>query len=214
MGMNPRGCSRGRNHNFNNNRRFNNNGFSRNTVFDSQGPAGRLRGTAYQLMEKYLAAAKDAMSTDRVLAENCLQHADHYMRLNAMAMASENQNRYPVNQPQPAAEELTESENTEEEASAEEENEEISVPEPVSVEFTETVSEEKPINLDEIAGADLSVPVAVMAENHSQQPAQRRRGRPPVQKSGREEAKEETSQSEGIPSTPRRRGRPPKHTEE
>ncbi len=90
MGMNPRGRSRGRNHNnFNNNRRFNN-GPTRNTVYDSIGPAGRLRGTAFQLMEKYLSAAKELMSSDRVLAESCLQHADHYMRLNALAIAAEN----------------------------------------------------------------------------------------------------------------------------
>ena len=89
MGMNPRGRSRGRNHNnFNNNRRFNNQP-NRNTVYDSIGPAGRLRGTAFQLMEKYLSAAKELMSSDRVLAENCLQHADHYSRLNAMAIAAE-----------------------------------------------------------------------------------------------------------------------------
>ena len=93
MGMNPRGRSRGRNHN-NFNRRFNN-GPNRNTVYDSIGPAGRLRGTAFQLMEKYLSAAKELMASDRVAAESCLQHADHYMRINAMAIAAEGA-RYPA----------------------------------------------------------------------------------------------------------------------
>lgn len=52
------------------------------TVFDSNGPDVRIRGTAYQIVEKYQTLAKDAMSSgDRVLAENYLQHAEHYQRL-------------------------------------------------------------------------------------------------------------------------------------
>ena len=99
--MNPRVRRGNRNHNnhnnSNNNQRRFNSLVSRNTVLDSLGPAGKLRGTAYQLMEKYLAAAKDAYSSDRVLSENCLQHAEHYMRLNAIATAQENR----FNPPQP-----------------------------------------------------------------------------------------------------------------
>jgi hypothetical protein len=42
----------------------------------------RPRGNAQQLMEKYLALARDATSAgDRVLAENYFQHADHYYRV-------------------------------------------------------------------------------------------------------------------------------------
>ncbi|MCQ2913691.1 MAG: DUF4167 domain-containing protein [Alphaproteobacteria bacterium] len=62
---------------------------NRNTVYDSMGPVGRLRGTAYQLMDKYLAAAKDAHQVDLVLEENCLQHAEYYMRLNDLAIQAE-----------------------------------------------------------------------------------------------------------------------------
>lgn len=52
------------------------------SVFDSNGPDVRIRGTAYQIVEKYLALAKDAASSgDRVLAENYFQHAEHYQRL-------------------------------------------------------------------------------------------------------------------------------------
>lgn len=52
------------------------------TVFDSNGPDVRIRGTAFQIVEKYMALAKDATSSgDRVLAENYLQHAEHYQRL-------------------------------------------------------------------------------------------------------------------------------------
>lgn len=51
-------------------------------VFDSNGPEVRIRGTAYQIQEKYAALAKDASSVgDRVLAESYLQHAEHYQRL-------------------------------------------------------------------------------------------------------------------------------------
>jgi hypothetical protein len=45
-----------------------------------------VRGTAAQVLEKYQALARDAQSAgDRVMAENFLQHAEHYQRLlNAM----------------------------------------------------------------------------------------------------------------------------------
>lgn len=63
----------------NNNRR----GFqNKNKVFDSNGPDVRIRGTAFQIVEKYTALAKDATSAgDRVLAESYLQHAEHYQRM-------------------------------------------------------------------------------------------------------------------------------------
>lgn len=69
------------NHNGNNNgnRRGNHN---RMQVFDSNGPEVRIRGTAYQVVEKYLTLAKDAASAgDRVLSESYLQHAEHYQRI-------------------------------------------------------------------------------------------------------------------------------------
>lgn len=63
------------------------NGVSRSHVFDSNGPEVRIRGTAFQVHEKYVALAKDAASVgDRILAENYLQHAEHYQRvINAWA---------------------------------------------------------------------------------------------------------------------------------
>ena len=61
------------------------------TNLDSNGPCGRIKGNAYQIMEKYLAAAKDAMSNDDlVLSEICLQHAEHYYRIYMTAMENEN----------------------------------------------------------------------------------------------------------------------------
>lgn len=51
-------------------------------TFDSNGPDVRIRGNAFQINEKYLALARDAMSAgDRVQAESYFQHAEHYQRL-------------------------------------------------------------------------------------------------------------------------------------
>lgn len=63
-------------------------GSNRMQVFDSNGPDVRIRGTAWQVHEKYMALAKDAGSAgDRILAENYLQHAEHYQRMiNAWAL--------------------------------------------------------------------------------------------------------------------------------
>lgn len=55
---------------------------NRAQVFDSNGPDVRIRGTAFQIVEKYMALAKDAASMgDPVLAESYLQHAEHYQRI-------------------------------------------------------------------------------------------------------------------------------------
>lgn len=188
MGMNPRGRSRGRNHNnFNNNRRFNN-GPNRNTVYDSIGPAGRLRGTAFQLMEKYLSAAKEMMSSDRVAAESCLQHADHYMRINAMAIAAEGA-RFAQQQNQPEAAEAVA-------VVAEPEEQPVIQAEP---EETAQPVEEKP-EMPAFISADLPVPVFAMAENE----AKSRRGRPPVKK-------EPAADGASVPVVQvKRRGRPAK----
>lgn len=192
MGMNPRGRSRGRNHNnFNNNRRFNN-GPNRNTVYDSIGPAGRLRGTAFQLMEKYLSAAKELMSSDRVAAENCLQHADHYMRINAMAIAAEGA-RFAQQNPQ----EPETNADAEIPASVEENPERAEQNEPEE-EVCEK-QEDKESGLADVLKADLSVPVAVMAEN-AEKP---RRGRPAVKK-------EVPADAGSVPVVVKRRGRPAK----
>jgi hypothetical protein len=51
-------------------------------TFDSAGPDVRIRGNAYQVLEKYLALARDATAVgDRIAAENFYQHAEHYYRL-------------------------------------------------------------------------------------------------------------------------------------
>jgi hypothetical protein len=54
-----------------------------NRAFDSNGPEGiKVRGAAQGVYEKYLQLARDAgTGGDRVLAENYLQHAEHYYRV-------------------------------------------------------------------------------------------------------------------------------------
>ena len=53
-----------------------------NRALDSNGPDVRIRGTANQIYDKYIALARDASSSgDRVKAENYLQHAEHYFRV-------------------------------------------------------------------------------------------------------------------------------------
>jgi hypothetical protein len=75
----------------------------RNQIFDSNGPDIRVRGNAFQVHEKYLGLAKDALSSgDRILAENYLQHAEHYFRIIEAineATAAEQRARAPQQQP-------------------------------------------------------------------------------------------------------------------
>ena len=51
-------------------------------TFDSNGPDVRIRGNAYQVLEKYLQLARDATAAgDRIASENFYQHAEHYYRV-------------------------------------------------------------------------------------------------------------------------------------
>ena len=60
------------------------NPMSRN--FESNGPDVKIRGNAGHIAEKYSTLARDALSNgDRVIAENYLQHAEHYNRIVAAA---------------------------------------------------------------------------------------------------------------------------------
>ena len=54
-----------------------------NRAFDSNGPDNiKVRGHAQHVFEKYQQLARDATTSgDRVLAENFLQHAEHYFRV-------------------------------------------------------------------------------------------------------------------------------------
>jgi Domain of unknown function (DUF4167) len=53
-----------------------------NETLDSNGPDVRVRGTARQIFERYVALAREAAtSDDRIAAENFYQHAEHYFRI-------------------------------------------------------------------------------------------------------------------------------------
>ena len=53
-----------------------------NQTFDSNGPNIKIRGSAHQIFERYVALAREATATgDRIAAENFYQHAEHYFRL-------------------------------------------------------------------------------------------------------------------------------------
>ena len=97
------GRSGGRRHNHNANRSY-----------DSNGPDVKVRGTASQVCDKYLALAREASTSgDRVKAEGYFQHAEHYLRLQSgeQQQRQEAQNRQngrradtpreAANQPQP-----------------------------------------------------------------------------------------------------------------
>lgn len=56
--------------------------------YESNGPDVKIRGSAQQIAEKYAQLARDAQGAgDRVMAENYLQHAEHYNRIIAAAQA-------------------------------------------------------------------------------------------------------------------------------
>lgn len=81
-----RGRGNNNNNNNNNNNRKGPNPLSRN--YESNGPDVKIRGNAQHIAEKYSALARDAQASgDRVIAENYLQHAEHYNRIIMAAMA-------------------------------------------------------------------------------------------------------------------------------
>src|SRR5437879_1668564 len=54
----------------------------RNHFFDSNGPNIKIRGSAHQIFERYVALAREAaIGDDRIAAENFYQHAEHYLRI-------------------------------------------------------------------------------------------------------------------------------------
>ncbi|MDB5540378.1 MAG: Eukaryotic translation initiation factor 3 subunit 10 [Devosia sp.] len=91
---NNKNRSRGRN---NNGGRKHGNPLSRN--YESNGPDVKVRGNASHIAEKYLQLARDAQSSgDSVMAENYLQHAEHYFRIISAAQP-QNQQRDQFGQP-------------------------------------------------------------------------------------------------------------------
>ncbi len=87
--QNNKNRSRGRN---NNGGRKHGNPLSRN--YESNGPDVKVRGNAAHVAEKYVQLARDAQSSgDSVMAENYLQHAEHYFRILSAAQPQQGQFR-------------------------------------------------------------------------------------------------------------------------
>ena len=81
-----RGRTSSNNNNNNNNININRKGHNHHNplmrTFQSNGPDQKIHGTPAQIAEKYMSLARDALSSsDHVLAENYLQHAEHYNRI-------------------------------------------------------------------------------------------------------------------------------------
>ena len=82
----------------------------RNQSFDSNGPNIKIRGSAYQIFERYVALAREAaIGGDRIAAENFYQHAEHYFRM-ANASREGNQPAAPGRPTTPADLEMNPSE--------------------------------------------------------------------------------------------------------
>ncbi len=72
------------------NRRSSNNNNNPNRHFESTGPDVKIRGSAQQILDKYLQYARDAQSSgERINSENYYQHAEHYARLIAAMQPKE-----------------------------------------------------------------------------------------------------------------------------
>ena len=140
------------------NRRFNNRNnrptqtIYRNTCLDSSGPAGKLRGTPLQLNEKYVALAKDAATqNDMILAEQFRQYADHYMRLQNIAIENENALKASKSAQQQAGQDLPKDEDLNANASVEQETqpaiqEDLSVPVQQMNEMAEVTADSNPVS--------------------------------------------------------------------
>ena len=62
--------------------------------YESNGPDVKIRGSAQQVADKYTTLARDAQASgDRVVAENYLQHAEHYNRIIAAAQSQQQAQR-------------------------------------------------------------------------------------------------------------------------
>ena len=83
---------------FNANRSFNQQPRSSqsNQTFDSNGANIKIRGSAHQIFERYLALAREATASgDRIAAEYFYQHAEHYFRVDNARRESNQQGTPP-----------------------------------------------------------------------------------------------------------------------
>ncbi|WP_051960826.1 DUF4167 domain-containing protein [Devosia riboflavina] len=150
------------------------NPLSRN--YESNGPDVKVRGNAAHVAEKYLQLARDAQSSgDSVMAENYLQHAEHYFRIVSSAQQAMNGQRDGQNQ-----------DDNEFDDDVSEMNSRFSSPQPVQVNNGHEANDEQPGVVAAVAesaepvaaeGGEAAQP-AVAAEG-GEQPARKPRERRP-----------------------------------
>lgn len=150
------------------------NPLSRN--YESNGPDVKVRGNAAHVAEKYLQLARDAQSSgDSVMAENYLQHAEHYFRIVSSAQQAMNGQRDGQNQ-----------DDNEFDDDVSEMNSRFSSPQPVQVNNGHEANDEQPGVVAAVAesaepvaaeGGETAQP-AVAAEG-GEQPARKPRERRP-----------------------------------
>ena len=81
--MRPSGSDQRPRGHYNGNRPFGQQQRTPNQNFDSNGPNGKVRGSAHQIFERYVGLAREAaIGGDPVASENFYQHTEHYFRIN------------------------------------------------------------------------------------------------------------------------------------
>ncbi len=105
--------------------------------YDSNGPDGKVRGTAQQVLEKYQALGRDAMSAgDRIAAEAYFQFAEHYYRL----VNADNGQQQSRKEQRPGNENVADADVTEAQA-------------------TEEIVSDKPVEKESVASEIVTVPI-------------------------------------------------------
>lgn len=142
-----------------NNKYRNNNGnnqiYSLNYKFDSTSPAGKISGTALDLIKRYNELAKDAAGdNDYISAEVFRQYAEHYRKIVTDINEKKNQNRGSNNIPQ---QESALVENEEKQMSAETEQ--------ASPETTQPIAERKSFTIVEIPQTEAQSAIETPAAN-------------------------------------------------
>lgn len=161
--------------NQNKNRQRNRNGgrkhvnpLSRN--YESNGPDVKVRGNAAHVAEKYLQLARDAQSSgDSVMAENYLQHAEHYFRIVSSAQQAMNGQRDGQNQ-----------DDNEFDDDVSDLNSRFSSPQPVQVNNGHEANDEQPSAV--VASAETGEQVAAEGGEAAAQPVAAEGGEQPARK--------------------------------
>ena len=144
------------------------NPLSRN--YESNGPDVKVRGNASHVAEKYMQLARDAQSSgDSVMAENYLQHAEHYFRIVSSAQQAMNPR------------EGQSQDDNEFEDDGNDVNSRFSSPHPPqpAQQNTESESEQAPAAGSEAGGKPAEDAAAAPAEGEGDQPARKPRERRP-----------------------------------